>query len=89
MAKIRVNILGLKESPYGTGREVRNDDLRDVLEFDFECGETLAAILKKHGHSEIGRLGTFLRLAGGGNIRKGIYRPSDGDVIEQFVPYPF
>jgi len=89
MAKIKVNILGIKERKCGGGIEIRNDDPRDFFEFDFECGETLAAIFERHGHPEIGRTGTSLRLVGGNNVHKRSYRPSDGDVIVQFVPYPF
>jgi len=88
MANLSVTIMGIASKKGGEGIEVRNDVPREVLQLSFEPGENLTAIFKRMGNSRIGELGTFLRLKGGRRVDRD-YVPTDGDEIEQFVPYPF
>lgn len=89
MARIRVTILGIKsEMKDGGGVVVRNDDTIADYQFMCEPEETLRSVFKRYGYQKIGRSGTFLRIKGVGNIDLD-YVPTDGDRIEQFVPYPF
>lgn len=68
--------------------EVRNDASIADYQFTCESEEMLRSVFRRYGYPKIGRSGTFLRINGVGNIDLD-YMPTDGDRIEQFVPYPF